>query len=110
MNSLYNICSRFNKNCLFLFKSSKEFTLVVRSGNQNSGCPKWAAHGRYFHPVADHMTKLKKFGEICEFSVFPFSVQLMFDQTLSNSIVCLMISQKNTFKSCTNELAGCSGY
>ena len=31
-------------------------------------------------------------GEIHEFSVFPFSLQLMFDQTLSNLIVCLIIS------------------
>ena len=30
----------------------------------------------------DHMTK----GEIREFSEFPFSLQLMFDQTFSNSI------------------------
>ena len=32
--------------------------------------------------------------EICEFSAFPFSHHIMFDQTLSNLIVCLMISQK----------------
>ena len=53
-------------------------------------------HGRDFRPLADHMTKLQNFtkGEICEFSAFPFSVHLMFDQTLSNLIVCLMISQK----------------
>ena len=29
-------------------------------------------------------------GEICEFSVFPFSLQLMFDQTLNN--LCLSLS------------------
>ena len=32
-------------------------------------------------------------GEICEFSAIPFSLQLMFDKTLSNLVVCLMISQ-----------------
>ena len=55
-----------------------------------------ADHGRYFHPLADHMTKLRNFikGEISEFSSFPFSLDLMLDQTLSNVIVCLMISQK----------------
>ena len=42
VNSLCNIRSRFNKKCLFLFKSSKELTLVVRSGkDQNCGYPKW---------------------------------------------------------------------
>ena len=39
---------------------------------------------RDFHPLADHMAK---------FSAFPFSLQLMFDQTLTNLIVYLMISQ-----------------
>ena len=30
------------KKCTFLFKSLKEFTLVIRSGTaQNSGYPKW---------------------------------------------------------------------
>ena len=55
-----------------------------------------ADHGRGFHTLADHMTKLQCFskGEIGEFSAFPFSLQLMFDQALSNLIVCLMISQK----------------
>ena len=40
-----------------------------------------ADHGRDFHPLADHMMKLKKFTmfEICVFSAFPFSLQLMFD-------------------------------
>ena len=33
-------------------------------------------------------------GEIREFSAFPFLLRLMFDQTLSNLIVCLMISQE----------------
>ena len=55
-----------------------------------------ADHGRGFHPLADHMTKLKIFtkGEIRVFSTFPFSLQLMFHQTLTNLIVCLIISQK----------------
>ena len=54
-----------------------------------------ANHGHEHH-CADHTTRLYNFsmGEICEFSAFPFSLQLMFDQTLSNLIVCLMISHK----------------
>ena len=45
--------------------------------------------GRDFHPSADHMTKLRNVtnGEIREFTAFPFSLQLMFDQTLYNLIV-----------------------
>ena len=60
-----------------------------------------ADHGCDFHPLADHMTKLRNFtkGEIREFSTFPFSLQLMCDQTLTNLIVCLMISLKTTYKS-----------
>ena len=42
---------------------------------------------RDFHPVADHMK-----GEIYEFSAIPFSLELMFDQTLTNLIVCMMSS------------------
>ena len=30
-----------------------------------------------------------------EFSAFPFSIHLLFDKTLSNLIVCLMISPKS---------------
>ena len=54
-----------------------------------------ADHRRDFSPLIDHMTKLRHFTkvEIRELSVFPFSFKLMFDQTLSNLIVCLMISQ-----------------
>ena len=53
-------------------------------------------HGHDLHPLADHMTKLKKFTkeEICDFSAFIFSLQLMLEQALLNLIVCLMISQK----------------
>ena len=52
-------------------------------------------HGRDFHPLADNMTKIRTFtkGEIREFSTFPFSLYLMFDQTLSNILVCLTILQ-----------------
>ena len=52
-----------------------------------------ADHGRDFHPLADHMTQLRDFikGEIRYFSAFLFSLHLMFDQTLSHLIVCLMI-------------------
>ena len=44
---------------------------------------------------ADHMTKLQNFTKIHEILAFPFSLQLMFDQTL---IVCLMISLKQHTK------------
>ena len=52
--------------------------------------------GREFYLLTNHMTELQHFTkiEVHEFSVFPFSFHLMFDQTLSNLIVCLMISQK----------------
>ena len=55
-----------------------------------------ADHGRDFHPLADHMTKLRNFtkGENSDFSAFRFSLHLMLEHTLSNVIVCLMISQK----------------
>ena len=38
-----------------------------------------ADHGCDFHRLVDHMTKLRNFtkGEIHEFSVFPFSLQLI---------------------------------
>ena len=72
-----------------------------------------ADHVRDFIPLANHMTKLKNFtkGENCViFQHFKFSFHLMLEQTLSNLMVCLMISQKTTYKSFTNELACCSGY
>ena len=107
MNSLCNICSRFNKQYLkylFLFKSSKELTLVVRSCKDlNSGYPKFknnvwvnADHGRDLHPLADHLTKLRNFtmDENRDFSAFTISLQLMVEQALTNLIFCLMISQK----------------
>ena len=49
-----------------------------------------ADHGRDFHPLACHVTKLHNFTD-GEFSVFPFSRQLMFNQTLNNVIICLVI-------------------
>ena len=46
-----------------------------------------ADHGGDF-PLADHMTKLRNFTKgLKEFSAFPFSLQLMLDQTFSNVIV-----------------------
>ena len=71
-----------------------------------------ADHGRDLHPLADHMTKLRNFTkeENRNFSAFRYSLQLMHEQALTNFIVSLMISQKTTYKSCTNELACCSGY
>ena len=55
-----------------------------------------ADHGHDLHPLADHMTKLNNITkeENRIFSAFPFSLQLMLEQTLTNLIVCLMISQK----------------
>ena len=66
-----------------------------------------ADHGRDLHPLADHMTKLRNFTkeENHDFSGFRFSFQLMLEQALTNLIVCLMISQKTTYNSRTNELA-----
>ena len=70
-----------------------------------------ADHGRDLHPLADHMTKVRNFTneENRDFSAFRFSLQLMLEQALTNLIIFLMIS-KTTYKSCTNELACCSGY
>ena len=55
-----------------------------------------ADHGRNFNPLSNHMIKLKNFtkGENRDFLAFQFSLNLMLEQTLSNLIVCLMISQK----------------
>ena len=42
MTSLSNVRSLFKKKKIFLFKSSKELTLVVRSDeDKNNGYPKW---------------------------------------------------------------------
>ena len=55
-----------------------------------------ADHGRDFHPLADHTAKLRNYNkdENSDFSAFRFSLHLMLQQTFSNVIVCLMISQK----------------
>ena len=55
-----------------------------------------ADHGRDFHPLAGHMTKLQKFTkeENRDFSAFRLSLQFMLEQALTNLIICLMISQK----------------
>ena len=55
-----------------------------------------ADHGRDFHPLADHMTKLPKFTkeENRCFSAFRLSLQFMPEQVLTILIVCLTISQK----------------
>ena len=54
-----------------------------------------ADHGRDFHHLTDHMTKLKNFTkeENRDFSAFRFSFQLMLEQALTNLIVCLTSSQ-----------------
>ena len=51
---------------------------------------------RDLHPLANHMTMLRKFTkeETHDFSAFRFSLLLMLEQSLINLIVCLMISQK----------------
>ena len=51
-----------------------------------------ANNGRYLHFLTDQMTKLKNFTkeENHDFSAFQFSLE----QTLTNLIVSLMISQK----------------
>ena len=43
------------------------------------------ADGRDLHPLADHMAKLNNFTkvEICEFSAFPFSFQLMLETNIN---------------------------
>ena len=43
-------------------------------------------HGRNFHPLADHMTKLQNFTkeENRDFSAFRFSLPLMLEQALTN--------------------------
>ena len=58
-----------------------------------------ADHGHNLHPLADHMTELQHFTneENRNFSAFRFLLQLMLEQA-------------TTYKSCTNELACCSGY
>ena len=45
-----------------------------------------ADHGRDFHPLADHMTKLKKITkeENRDFAAFRFSIQFMLEQALTN--------------------------
>ena len=52
-----------------------------------------ADHGRDFHPLADHTTKLRNCTkeENCDFLAFRLSLHLMLQQTFSNVIVCLMI-------------------
>ena len=44
-----------------------------------------ADHGRDFHPLADHMTKLRNFTK----EEIIFSLQLMLEKALTNLIVCL---------------------
>ena len=53
------------------------------------------ADHRRDNPLADHMTKLQNFTqeENHDFPAFQFSIHLMFEQALSNLIVCVMISQ-----------------
>ena len=72
------------------FKSSKELTLVIRSGKaQNNGYLKWVMG------VTSILSKLTKF------LAFPFSLHLMFDLTFSNLIVYLMIPHKKTTHKCS---------
>ena len=64
-------------------------------------------------PFAEYVIKLRNLtnGEVCDFSAFLFSLKLMFDQTISNIIVCVAISHNDTtHKGFTNELSCCSEY
>ena len=56
-----------------------------------------AYHKRDLHPLADHTKKLKNVTKERnrDFSAFRFSLLLMLEQALTNSIVCLMISKQN---------------
>ena len=49
-------------------------------------------HGRNFHPLADHMTKLRNFTkeENRDFSAILFSLQLVLEKALTNLIVELI--------------------
>ena len=53
-------------------------------------------HEHDINPLADYMTQLQHFTkeDNCDFSAFRFSFQLILEQTITNLIVCLMISQK----------------
>ena len=55
-----------------------------------------AGHGRDFHPLAVHITKLRNFTkeENRDFLAILFSLQLMLEQALTNAIVNIMIPQK----------------
>ena len=44
-----------------------------------------ADRGSHFHPLVLQSKKHFTKGEICQFSAFPFSLKLMFDETLSTS-------------------------
>ena len=48
-------------------------------------------------------------GDIREFSAFPFSLHLMFEQTLSKLIVFDDFTNTTNII-CANELTGCSGF
>ena len=56
-----------------------------------------ADHGRDLYLLAHHMTKLQNYTmeQSRDFSAFRFSLEQMFEQTLTNLIVCLMVSQTN---------------
>ena len=58
-----------------------------------------ANHGRDLHPLVDHVTKLRNFTkrETREFLAFLFSLYLMFNQILSDLIVCLVISHNKFY-------------
>ena len=59
-----------------------------------------ADHGRDFHPLADHLTKLRNFtmGENRDFLAFRCSLHLMLEQALSGLILCLTSSQRRRVK------------
>ena len=60
-----------------------------------------ADHGRDFHPLADHMTKLLHFTKEKnrDFSAILFSLQLMLEQVLSFFVVAKLTRNETSIKS-----------
>ena len=69
---------------------------TTRSLAKNNTLRVNADHGRDDHPLADHMTKLRNVtkGEIREFSAFPFSLQLILDQTVTQTSYHVAVDTK----------------
>ena len=63
-----------------------------------------ADRGRDLHPLANHLQNFTK-EENRDFSAFRFSLQLMFEQALTNLIICLIMRRVNQ-GSCVNRQTG----